>query len=184
MSNKTSNIVSVWHKTAIIGYCPDLTDPDAVSEPVGVLKVGYTGARPFAALSVLGPLPEGLDEITKSILRDGLYHQLVALIPEKSEDSVHELYESAVRLVSGTLHVMNNYHEATWVLPVLDDEDLGRRLFLHYCATECPRRGREDCSCPGTRTVEESSGGWWLGGWDNVVTWSTPEMNDGAETAD
>jgi len=62
------------YRTAIIGFCPDLTDPNASSIPVASLLVGEgegEGERLGAAVVVLPPdkhLP--LDELSRAMLAD------------------------------------------------------------------------------------------------------------------
>jgi hypothetical protein len=60
------------YRTAIIGFCPDLTDPDASSIPVASLLVGdATNDRLGAAVVVIPPDGElKLDELSRAMLAD------------------------------------------------------------------------------------------------------------------
>ena len=60
------------YRTAIIGFCPDLTDPDASSIPVASLLVGDAANDRLGAAVVVIP-PDGelkLDELSRAMLAD------------------------------------------------------------------------------------------------------------------
>lgn len=57
------------HRFAVVSWCPDLTDPNAVSIPVAVLLIAKAGRMNFAAS--MGMQVEGdLDAFEQDLLRD------------------------------------------------------------------------------------------------------------------
>lgn len=63
--------MNLKYRTALIGFCPDLTDPHAPSIPVAALLVGEAeGQRLGAAVVVIPDKHLGLDDLSRAMLAD------------------------------------------------------------------------------------------------------------------
>lgn len=64
--------MNLKYRTALIGFCPDLTDPNASSIPVASLLVGDAGGERLGASVVVIPSDKQLhlDELSRTMLAD------------------------------------------------------------------------------------------------------------------
>lgn len=98
----------VRYQYATIGWCSDLTDPNATSLPVAILFVGSAGDQNFAAVIGTNVVGVDLDPISKRVLADAtdvVRRHVDNVFAVGTPESPEELLFSLRASLRSTLHV-------------------------------------------------------------------------------
>jgi len=98
------------YRYAVIGWCPDLTDPSATAVPAGIVLVGTLDGTTHLAATLGGVISGELDPVSAAILRDVpdmIRRHVDDLLEQKPAPLPHEVLESLHHSLRNSLSVLS-----------------------------------------------------------------------------
>ena len=136
--------MKLTHATCVIGFCPDLTDPDAPVLPVATLAMGDVGELRVAVVVYALPASVQVDPLTQTMLTD-----VPTLVRRHVDETMATLpWEAPVKVVLFRLHdaLRNSLHVSTIddeVVEELADETPDRDIYQRLLDVAIERLARQ-----------------------------------------